>query len=66
MADKKYVVVPSQYDNDVYYVRQGDGTNSAQDVARILVVAGEDSPVTDEVKDFVEECFKPFIPAWVR
>lgn len=41
MADAKFTVVASQIDDNVLYVRQGDGSTSHQDVATVIVFGKE-------------------------
>lgn len=37
VTPQQYTLVHSQFDDDLVYIRKGDGSHSSQDVARILL-----------------------------
>lgn len=63
---KEFKVIPSQYEENLYYLRSGDGKNSSQDVAHVIVRAAGGHPVGKEPSNFVEYLLTPYIPTWVK
>jgi hypothetical protein len=50
-----FTVVMSQYDDNIFYVRRGDGSNSNQDEATVVVFGKSGSAVPSrDALDFVE------------
>lgn len=66
MANAKYVIIPSQFENDLFYVRTSPGTHSDQDLAEVRIIQKNGISHMPDVQDFIEELFKPVIPLWFR